>query len=43
MHRLYHSLLNLKRVIVDSAHLLILKNKDMYSYNPSTPFFSMVG
>ncbi|XP_077318426.1 alpha-mannosidase 2 [Lithobates pipiens] len=39
--RLYHSLLNLKRVIVDSAHLLILKNKDMYSYNPSTPFFSM--
>lgn len=39
--RLYHSLINLKKVIVDAAHLLLLKNKDMYSYNPSTPFFIM--
>ncbi|XP_075037639.1 alpha-mannosidase 2 [Mixophyes fleayi] len=39
--RLYHALMNLKRVIVDAAHLLILKDKDTYSYNPSTPFFSM--
>ncbi|XP_063820174.1 alpha-mannosidase 2 [Pseudophryne corroboree] len=39
--RLYHSLLNLKRVIVDAAHLLILKDKDTYSFNPSAPFFSM--
>ncbi|KAM9328946.1 alpha-mannosidase 2 [Gastrophryne carolinensis] len=39
--RLYHSVMNLKRVIVDSAHLLILKDKDLYNYNPSAPFFSM--
>ncbi|XP_038258205.1 alpha-mannosidase 2 isoform X2 [Dermochelys coriacea] len=39
--RLFHSLMNLKRVIIDSAHILILKDKDTYSYNPSTPFLKM--
>uniref|UniRef100_A0A8C3HM58 Alpha-mannosidase n=1 Tax=Chrysemys picta bellii TaxID=8478 RepID=A0A8C3HM58_CHRPI len=40
--RLFHSLMNLKRVIIDSAHILILKDKDTYSYNPSAPFLKMV-
>ncbi|KAM4708331.1 LOW QUALITY PROTEIN: alpha-mannosidase 2 [Discoglossus pictus] len=39
--RLFHSLMNLKRVIIDSAHILVLKDKDTYSYNPSAPFFNM--
>ncbi|KAM4012875.1 alpha-mannosidase 2-like, partial [Anomaloglossus baeobatrachus] len=39
--RLYHSLMNLKKVIVDATHLLILKDKGTYIYNPSAPFFSM--
>ncbi|XP_075692867.1 alpha-mannosidase 2 [Rhinoderma darwinii] len=39
--RLYHSLMNLKKVIVDAAHLLILKDKGTYIYKPSAPFFSM--
>ncbi|XP_048359318.1 alpha-mannosidase 2 [Sphaerodactylus townsendi] len=39
--RLFHSLMNLKKIIIDSAHILILKDQDMYSYNPSTPFFTM--
>ncbi|XP_068103489.1 alpha-mannosidase 2 isoform X2 [Hyperolius riggenbachi] len=39
--RLYHSLMNLKRVIVDAAHVLMLRDKGMYSYNPSAPFFNM--
>lgn len=39
--RLYHSLMNLKKVIVDATHLLILKDKGTYVYNPSAPFFSM--
>lgn len=39
--RIFHSLLNLKKVTVDSAHFLILKNKEDYSHNPSSPFLSM--
>ncbi|KAM8961580.1 alpha-mannosidase 2 [Pelodytes ibericus] len=39
--KLFHSLMNLKRVIVDTAHVLTLKDKERYSYNPSAPFFSM--
>ncbi|XP_028909789.1 alpha-mannosidase 2 isoform X1 [Ornithorhynchus anatinus] len=39
--RLLHSLMNLKRVIRESAHILILKDKDTYSYNPSTEFLKM--
>ncbi|XP_059825489.1 alpha-mannosidase 2 [Hypanus sabinus] len=39
--RLFHSIINLKRVIGDSAHFLILKDKENYKYNPSTPFLQM--
>ncbi|OCU02259.1 alpha-mannosidase 2 [Xenopus laevis] len=39
--RLFHSLMNLKKVIIDAAHVLVLKDKDTYTYNPSSPFFSM--
>ncbi|XP_062985608.1 alpha-mannosidase 2 [Elgaria multicarinata webbii] len=39
--RLFHSLMNLKKIITDSAHILILKDQEMYSYNPSVPFLTM--
>ncbi|XP_078252495.1 alpha-mannosidase 2 isoform X2 [Rhinoraja longicauda] len=40
--RLFHSIMNLKRVIGDSAHFLSLKDKENYKHNPSIPFFQMV-
>uniref|UniRef100_UPI00398F1BDD alpha-mannosidase 2 isoform X2 n=1 Tax=Pristiophorus japonicus TaxID=55135 RepID=UPI00398F1BDD len=39
--RLFHSIMNLKRVIGDSAHFLILKDKETYKHIPSTPFLQM--
>nr|XP_006627077.1 PREDICTED: alpha-mannosidase 2 [Lepisosteus oculatus]XP_015193543.1 PREDICTED: alpha-mannosidase 2 [Lepisosteus oculatus] len=39
--RLFHSILNLKRVIINSAHWLILKNKEEYSHSSSVPFLQM--
>uniref|UniRef100_A0A673XSD9 Alpha-mannosidase n=1 Tax=Salmo trutta TaxID=8032 RepID=A0A673XSD9_SALTR len=39
--RLFHSILNLKQVIVNSAHWLVLKDKSAYSYNPSKAFLKM--
>ncbi|XP_035246262.1 alpha-mannosidase 2 isoform X2 [Anguilla anguilla] len=39
--RLFHSILNLKQVMVNSAHWLTLKEKGQYSHNPSIPFFQM--
>ncbi|XP_041106514.1 alpha-mannosidase 2-like [Polyodon spathula] len=39
--RLFHSIMNLKRVIIDSAHFLILKDKDDYKHNPSNLFLQM--
>ncbi|XP_061119447.1 alpha-mannosidase 2 isoform X2 [Conger conger] len=39
--RLFHSILKLKQVIINSAHWLTLKGKGLYSHNPSTPFFHM--
>ncbi|XP_074138044.1 alpha-mannosidase 2 [Sminthopsis crassicaudata] len=39
--RLFHSLMSLKTIIRDSAHILILKDKDTYSFNPSIPFLQM--
>uniref|UniRef100_A0A8C7T6H0 Alpha-mannosidase n=1 Tax=Oncorhynchus mykiss TaxID=8022 RepID=A0A8C7T6H0_ONCMY len=33
--RLFHSILNLNQVIVNSAHWLVLKDKSAYSHNPS--------
>ncbi|KAM8984203.1 alpha-mannosidase 2 isoform 7-T7 [Ara ararauna] len=39
--RLFHSIMNLKKVITDSAHILILKDKTAYNYDTSTPFLKM--
>ncbi|KAI1905296.1 hypothetical protein AGOR_G00014640 [Albula goreensis] len=39
--RLFHSILNLKRVMINSAHWLTLKDKGAYAHNPSAPFFQM--
>ncbi|XP_030624910.1 alpha-mannosidase 2 isoform X2 [Chanos chanos] len=39
--RLFHSILNVKRVIVDSAHWLVLGNKKAYNHDPSNPFLQM--
>ncbi|XP_040536300.1 alpha-mannosidase 2x isoform X1 [Gallus gallus] len=38
--RLLHSLTNLKRVIINAAHYLVLGDKDTYHYDPATPFLS---
>ncbi|KAG9281825.1 alpha-mannosidase 2 [Astyanax mexicanus] len=35
--RLFHSLLNVKRVIASSAHWLVLDDKKAYTYDPSNP------
>ncbi|XP_065140174.1 alpha-mannosidase 2 [Paramisgurnus dabryanus] len=39
--RLFHSILNVKRVIVSSAHWLVLKDKQTYSHDPSNPVLQM--
>ncbi|XP_041916273.1 alpha-mannosidase 2 [Alosa sapidissima] len=39
--RLFHSILNLKRVIVSSAHWLSLKDKQMFNHDPSNLFLQM--
>uniref|UniRef100_A0A671Q5C5 Alpha-mannosidase n=1 Tax=Sinocyclocheilus anshuiensis TaxID=1608454 RepID=A0A671Q5C5_9TELE len=39
--RLFHSILNVKRVIVSSAHWLVLKDKQTYFHDPSNPFLQM--
>eukprot|EP00062_Callorhinchus_milii_P008623 gi/632951509/ref/XP_007891331.1/ PREDICTED: alpha-mannosidase 2 [Callorhinchus milii] len=39
--RLFHSIMNLKRVIIDAAHFLILKDKENYKHTSSTPFLQM--
>ncbi|XP_051978697.1 alpha-mannosidase 2-like [Xyrauchen texanus] len=39
--RLFHSMLNVKRVIVSSAHWLVLKDKQTYSHDASNPFLKM--
>ncbi|XP_065517504.1 alpha-mannosidase 2 isoform X7 [Lathamus discolor] len=39
--RLFHSIMNLKKVITDSAHILILKDKSAYNYDTSTLFLKM--
>uniref|UniRef100_A0A8C5UIA9 Alpha-mannosidase n=1 Tax=Malurus cyaneus samueli TaxID=2593467 RepID=A0A8C5UIA9_9PASS len=40
--RLFHSIMNVKKVIVDSVHVLILKDKSAYNYDTATPFLKMV-
>lgn len=42
VRRLFHSILNLKRVIVSSAHWLALKDKQMFNHDPSNLFLQMV-
>ncbi|KAL2300890.1 hypothetical protein Nmel_013784 [Mimus melanotis] len=39
--RLLHSLTNLKRVIINAAHYLVLGDKDTYHHNPAAPFLDM--
>ncbi|XP_069481291.1 alpha-mannosidase 2x isoform X3 [Ambystoma mexicanum] len=38
--RLLHSLMNLKRVIINAAHYLVLSDKETYHYDLSVPFLS---
>lgn len=40
--RLLHSLTNLKRVIINAAHYLVLGDKDTYRHDPAAPFLSTV-
>ncbi|XP_067871703.1 alpha-mannosidase 2x isoform X6 [Heterodontus francisci] len=39
--RLFHSLMNLKRVIINAAHFLILQDKSNYRYDQSSLFLQM--
>ncbi|KAL6463648.1 hypothetical protein MHYP_G00280390 [Metynnis hypsauchen] len=39
--RLFHSILNLKRVIVSSAHWLVLDDKQTYTYDPANPLLQI--
>ncbi|KAE8618087.1 hypothetical protein XENTR_v10009274 [Xenopus tropicalis] len=38
--RLLHSLMNLKRIIINAAHYLVVADKEKYHYDHSVPFFS---
>lgn len=40
--RLLHSLTNLKRVIINAAHYLVLGDKNTYHHDPAAPFLGMV-
>lgn len=40
--RLLHSLTNLKHVIMNAAHYLVLGDKDTYRHDPAAPFLGMV-
>uniref|UniRef100_A0A8D2NFB1 mannosyl-oligosaccharide 1,3-1,6-alpha-mannosidase n=1 Tax=Zonotrichia albicollis TaxID=44394 RepID=A0A8D2NFB1_ZONAL len=40
--RLFHSIMNLKKVIIDSVHILILRDKSDYNYDSATPLLKMV-
>lgn len=40
--RLLHSLTNLKHVIINAAHYLVLEDKDTYHHDPAAPFLGMV-
>ncbi|XP_051976058.1 alpha-mannosidase 2x isoform X2 [Xyrauchen texanus] len=37
-NRLLHSLVGLKRVIINAAHFLVMKNKDIYRFYQTEPF-----
>ncbi|KAG8575395.1 hypothetical protein GDO81_009541 [Engystomops pustulosus] len=38
--RLLHSLMNLKRILINAAHYLVVADKEKYHYDHSVPFFS---
>ncbi|KAM4661771.1 alpha-mannosidase 2x isoform 5-T6 [Amazona ochrocephala] len=38
--RLLHSLMNLKHIIINAAHYLVLGDKDTYHHDPAAPFLS---
>lgn len=40
--RLLRSLVNLKQVIINAAHYLVLGDKETYHFDPDMPFFQMV-
>nr|DBA32018.1 TPA: hypothetical protein GDO54_007770 [Pyxicephalus adspersus] len=40
--RLLHSLMNLKRILINAAHYLVVADKEKYHYDHSVPFFSTV-
>lgn len=40
--RLLQSLTNLKRIIINAAHYLVLGDKDTYRHDPAAPFLGMV-
>ena len=40
--RLLHSLQGLKRVIINAAHFLVMKNKDVYRFYQTEPFLETV-
>lgn len=41
-HRLLHSLMNAKRVIINAAHYLVLADKEAYHYDMTMPFLGTV-
>lgn len=41
-HRLLHSLMNAKRVIINAAHYLVLADKEAYHYDMAMPFLGTV-
>uniref|UniRef100_A0A8C1GTK2 Alpha-mannosidase n=1 Tax=Cyprinus carpio TaxID=7962 RepID=A0A8C1GTK2_CYPCA len=41
-NRLLHSLVGLKRVIINAAHFLVIKNKDIYRFYQTEPFLETV-
>lgn len=41
-HRLLRSLVNLKQVIINAAHYLVLGDKETYHFDPEVPFLQMV-
>uniref|UniRef100_A0A8C7TJT9 Alpha-mannosidase n=1 Tax=Oncorhynchus mykiss TaxID=8022 RepID=A0A8C7TJT9_ONCMY len=42
-NRLLHSLQGLKRVIINAAHFLVMKNKDVYRFYQTEPFLETSG
>lgn len=40
--RLLRSLVNLKQVIINAAHYLVLGDKETYHFDPEAPFLQMV-